>query len=185
MKKYILKTTLSDIEQLLYSPWHEIRLAGILFLVQKFQKGNQSEQESIFQFYMKYTRYINNWDLVDVSAPHIIGAYLFDKKRDILEDLARSPNLWERRIAIIATLFFIRKGEYKTTFLIIENLLHDTEDLIYKANGWMLREVGKLCGEEILEIFLRTHYQKLPRTTLRYAIEKMDEKRRKYWIQGP
>jgi 3-methyladenine DNA glycosylase AlkD len=123
VKKYIQNITLFDIQELLCSPWHEIRLAGVLFLVQKFQKGNQIEQEDIFHFYLKHTKYINNWDLVDVSAPYIIGAYLFDKKRDILKSFAQSDDLWERRISIIATFFFIRKGDYITTFSIIEILL--------------------------------------------------------------
>lgn len=185
VKEYVYQVTLFDIEQLLLSPWHEIRLAGVLFLVQKFQKGDQIEQEDIFHFYLKHTKYINNWDLVDTSALHIIGAYLFDKKRDILKSLAQSDSLWERRIAIIATFFFIRKGEYMTTFSIIEILLWDTNDLIHKANGWMLREIGKHCGENILEGFLYIYYQKIPRTTLRYAIERLDTKRRKNWLQGP
>lgn len=125
VKKYKSQISLTDIETLLSSSFHEVRLAGVLFLVQKFEKAPSTEQEEIFYFYLNHAQYINNWDLVDQSAPNIIGAYLFDKNRDILQKLSRSGNLWERRISVIATFFFIRKGDCSTTFSIIENLLPD------------------------------------------------------------
>lgn len=182
VKKHGNQVSLSDIEAFLSSPFHEIRLAGVLFLVQRFEKAQSDEQEEVFRFYLDHTGRINNWDLVDQSAPNIVGAYLFEKNRDILSGLSRSENLWERRISVVATLHFIRKGEYDTAFSVIENLLSDRHDLIHKANGWMLREIGKRCGVDILEGFLRKNYPKIPRTTLRYAIERLTVERRKYWM---
>lgn len=183
VKKFAISITLPDIEQLLCSPFHEIRVSGVLFLVHVFERAEKEEQEWIFRFYLNHTKQINNWDLVDISAPRIMGAYLWDKNRDALQELSRSGNLWERRISIIATLYFIKKGDCDTTFSIAETLLSDKHDLIHKANGWMLREIGKWCGEKVLESFLMKYYHFIPRTTLRYAIEKLEPKRKKYWME--
>ena len=155
----------------------------MLFLVEKFKKASSGEQESIFHFYLRHTKQINNWDLVDLSAPNIVGAFLFDKERSILQELAQSENLWERPISIIATFYFLRRGDHSTTLSIAETLLDDTHDLIHKANGWMLREVGKQCGEDILEAFLEKYYFRIPRTTLRYALERLEINKKKYWMK--
>ncbi|EKE11409.1 MAG: hypothetical protein ACD_15C00084G0010 [uncultured bacterium] len=173
---------LDDIQIILESQYHEFRLTALLILVEKFQKGTTEERKEIFRFYMKNLRYINNWDLVDVITPKIVGAYLLDKplQRKILYTLAKSQDLWERRIAIIATQAFIRSGDFVDTLKISKILLGDKHDLIHKATGWMLREVGKkdLKAEEE---FLDEHHRKMPRTMLRYSIEKFkDDKKRKY-----
>ncbi|MDO8581958.1 MAG: DNA alkylation repair protein [bacterium] len=174
---------LVEIKRLLEIGWHEERLCALLLLVERFKKGNPEERKKIVDFYLAHTKYINNWDLVDVTAHHIVGAYLWEKPRTILKKLARSKNLWERRIAIVATFSFIRAGQYGDTLNIAKLLLRDEHDLIHKAVGWMLREVGKRCGRMILEKFLKPRYQKMPRTMLRYAIERFPESvRRRYLV---
>ncbi|MBI2641264.1 DNA alkylation repair protein, partial [Candidatus Roizmanbacteria bacterium] len=155
---------------------HEERLIGLLILVEQFKKGNEKEKKAIFDFYLRHTAHINNWDLVDLSAHQIVGAYLLDKEYSLLLRLARSKNIWERRIAIIATFFFIRSDLFEATFDIAQILLNDTNDLIHKAVGWMLREVGKR-NQEKEEVFLKKHYKKMPRTMLRYATERFDDKK--------
>ncbi len=176
---------LSEIEILLHSPLHECRLAALLILVKQYEKGNESQKKGIYDFYLNNTKYINNWDLVDSSAAHIIGTHLANKPRKVLEKLAKSSLLWDRRIAMISTFYFIRKGDYKDAFSIATLLLSDKEDLMHKAIGWMLREIGKNCGEEILKKFLAKHYSQLPRTCLRYAIERFPANERKVWLKGP
>lgn len=171
---------LQEVAELLKSTFHEERLVALLILVRKYQKGDEKQKSDIFSFYLNSTHWINNWDLVDQSADKIIGAGLRDD-RGILYSLARSENLWERRIAMIATFHFIRKNDFKDTFKIAELLLSDRHDLIHKAVGWMLREVGKR-DPEAQEAFLREHYRKMPRTMLRYAIEKFSEDRRKFYM---
>lgn len=170
--------SLSDITELLHSEYHEERLIALLLLVHNFSKDPQK----IYDLYLKSTKYINNWDLVDLTAPRIVGEYLLDKPVDILFKLAKSKSLWERRIAILATFAFIYKGEPKPTLKIAEMLLHDKEDLIHKAVGWMLREVGKRCGQKPLTDFLNQHYKSMPRTMLRYSIERFPEKTRKEYL---
>ena len=170
--------SLSDITELLHSEYHEERLIALLLLVHNFSKDPQK----IYDLYLKATKYINNWDLVDLTAPRIVGEYLLDKPVDILFKLAKSKSLWERRIAILATFAFIYKGEPKPTLKIAEMLLHDKEDLIHKAVGWMLREVGKRCGQKPLTDFLNQHYKSMPRTMLRYSIERFPEKTRKEYL---
>lgn len=166
---------------------HEERLCMVLMLVEKFQAADPTtaagrrERKKIFDFYLAHTAYVNNWDLVDSSAPYVVGAYLWGRPKKILEKLARSRNLWERRIAIIATFYDIYRHDCRTTFKIADLLLHDRHDLIHKAVGWMLREVGKRCGEAKLERFLRPRVTAMPRTMLRYAIERFsDTQRRRY-----
>ena len=179
VKKF--KTTpVSTAKKLLKSEYHEIRLFALLLLVYKFSQADIDEQTKIYTLYLANTKHINNWDLVDSSAHHILGAYLYDKDRTVLDDLAKSNSLWERRIAIIATYYFIRNGQYDDTLRISAQLLNDQEDLIHKAVGWMLREVGNRDRAEEVR-FLKQHYKAMPRTMLRYAIEKFSQtERRKY-----
>jgi 3-methyladenine DNA glycosylase AlkD len=175
--------TLSEVTQLLHSPIHEERLLALLILVRAFAKGDEHIKEKIYQLYLKNTRYINNWDLVDLSAVYIVGAFLMAKSKKTLYPLAKSNNMWERRIAILATFYFIKEGEFTDAMKIAHMLLSDKEDLIHKAVGWMLREVGKrhLATEER---FLKEHYKKMPRTMLRYAIEKFPEAKRQRYLKG-
>ena len=158
-------------------------LISLFILIDKFGKSTEKEQQVIFKFYIKNRRGVNNWDLVDLSAPKIIGKYLFEKEKSLLFKFAVSKNLWERRIAILSTYEFIRNENYNTTLKIAEILLVDDHDLIHKAVGWMLREIGKrdLRREEN---FLKINYKKMPRTMLRYAIEKFSETKRKKYLQG-
>ncbi|MEM1252495.1 MAG: DNA alkylation repair protein [Cyanobacteria bacterium P01_H01_bin.21] len=174
---------LSEIQKLLTSPFHEERLFALLLLVRKFSKGGEEEKTTIYQLYLDNTEYINNWDLVDSSAYQIVGAYLETRDRQILYQLAQSQNLWERRIAIMATFQFIRNQQFDDTLQLSELLLNDTEDLIRKAVGWMLREVGK--QDVVVEkAFLKIHYKKMPRTMLRYAIEKFTKQERQQYLAG-
>lgn len=177
------ETSLSETRKLLKSEYHEIRLFSLLLLVHQFAKGDAGLREKIYTLYLKNTKYINNWDLVDSSAPYIVGGWLFDKKRSILYELAISSRLWERRIAIMATAYFIKNGQFNDTLKLSRMLMDDPEDLIHKAVGWMLREVGKR-DLEIEEGFLKKHYKKMPRTMLRYSIEKFSNKRRQAYLNG-
>lgn len=172
-----------EIMRLLQSPIHEERALALLILVRSYAKGDEPVRARIYETYLRNTRYINNWDLVDVSAPHIVGAYLMDKSRDPLYELAESESLWERRISVIATAHFIKRDQFRDTLEVSKILLADKHDLIHKAVGWMLREVGKrdLACEEG---FLRRHYKRMPRTMLRYAIEKFPEKKRRMYLKG-
>jgi 3-methyladenine DNA glycosylase AlkD len=168
---------------LLKSPAHEERLLALLILVRKYEKGTESDRKVVYGLYMDNTRYINNWDLVDLSAPNIVGAHLSHRSRKPLDKLARSRLLWNRRIAILATFSFIKAGESDPTFRIAEMLIEDQEDLIHKAVGWMLREVGKrdMTAEEA---FLDLHCRRMPSTMLRYAIERFPEKKRQRYLKG-
>jgi len=165
---------------LLQSKWHEVRLLALMILVHKYERGDEPEREAIYRAYLANTNRINNWDLVDCSAHKIVGAHLRDRDRSPLHALAKSESLWERRIAIIATLDYIRQDDFRDTLRIAEILLTDHHDLIHKASGWMLREVGKR-DQAVLERFLRKHSRDMPRTMLRYAIERFPaEVRAKY-----
>ncbi|MDD5040654.1 MAG: DNA alkylation repair protein [Patescibacteria group bacterium] len=173
----------ADIAKLISSKYHEARLVALLILVHNFKKGDGAVQEKIFSFYLAHTRYINNWDLVDLSAHEIVGGFLLYKPRGILLKLARSSNLWERRIAMMATFEFIKHGQAKDTLTIAKLLLHDKHDLIHKVVGWMLREVGKRVSLDAERQFLGTYALRMPRTMLRYAIERFPEpERRKYLL---
>jgi len=172
-----------EVEILLRSPIHEERLLAILLFVHIFSKGDETTKKGIYNLYLKSTEFINNWDLVDVSAEHIVGAYLMDKNKRPLYRLAKSKNLWERRIAIIATFYFVRRHEFSETLKISNMLLADRHDLIHKATGWMLREIGKR-DLKTEETFLKAHYKKMPRTMLRYAIEKFPENKRQHYLKG-
>lgn len=196
------EAALAEIKDGLYSKFHEERLCALLILVARFTKTssgtpfplsgvpNRSKsapklvsKKEIFDFYLKNIKQVNNWDLVDLTAPKIVGEYLVDKSRAILYKLAKSKNLWERRVAIISTFAFIRRQDFADTLKISEILLQDKHDLIHKAVGWALREVGKksLITEEK---FLKKYYQKMPRTMLRYAIEKFPEGKRLWYLRG-
>ena len=177
--------SLEDLEKLLNSKIHEHRMTALFILINQYKKADEREKKIIFDFYLKNTKNINNWDLVDISAPKIVGDYLIEKPRVVLYKLAKSQpkagNLWERRIAIIATLAFIKNNDFSDTLKISKILLSDKYDLIHKAVGWMLREVGKR-DQEIEEKFLKKYYSKMPRVMLRYAIERFDEKKRKFYL---
>jgi len=176
---------LSQTAKLLQSRVHEHRLTALLILVSQFQKGEEKIKKQIFDLYLKNYKYINNWDLVDLSAPKIVGAYLLEKpeKRKVLYQLACSNNLWKKRIAMLSTYTFIKNNQFTDTLKIAEILLDDKHDLIHKAVGWMLREIGKIDQKEE-ELFLKKHYKTMPRTMLRYAIERFAEKKRKSYLEG-
>lgn len=178
-----LDLSLSDIEEMLNSKIHEHRSCVLTILVRKFQKANELEKKKIFELYLKNAKKINNWDLVDCSAPNIVGEYLLNRKneRKILYKLANSDNLWEKRISMLATYTFIRAHQFEDTINLSEILMNDKHDLMHKAVGWMLREMGKR-DVKILEKFLDKHAHYMPRTMLRYSIEKFDETKRKYYL---
>ena len=180
-KKYAAEITLADVKTLLHSQIHEERLVALLMLVQKYQ----GEPEKTTKFYLENLDRVNNWDLVDLTAPSILGAFLLDRREDrsILYRLARSKVLWERRVSIVSTYAFIRKNDFADTLKISEMLLSDSHDLMHKAVGWMLREVGKR-DPAAEEGFLKQHYKKMPRTALRYAIERFSEDKRRAYMQG-
>jgi 3-methyladenine DNA glycosylase AlkD len=170
---------------LLRSPFHEERLAALFMLVERFERGTQAEQQRIYERYLEHVpKRVNNWDLVDSSAPCIAGAYLSQRPRGVLYELARSPNIWCRRVAIMATFWFLRHGQFDDTLALAELLLDDREDLIHKAVGWMLREVGNR-DRAAAEAFVRRHASRMPRTMLRYAIEKYPERARRAHLAVP
>lgn len=171
---------LTDIAKLLDSPIHEYRFAALEILVVQYE---HEKSTAIFNFYLKHTKFVNNWDLVDTSAPYIVGQHLLTRPRKILYRLAKSKNVWERRIAMVSTMMFIRAGEIEDTFAIAKLLLADDHDLIHKAVGWMLREAGKQSAPALLR-FLNRNYSALPRTALRYAIERFPAAQRKRILAG-
>ena len=171
------------ITKLLKSEYHEVRLLSLLILVGKFSKGSEDEKEIIYNLYLKHTNYINNWDLVDISAHYIVGVWLTDRNRSKLYELANSKSLWERRISIMSTFYFIKNGDYRDTLKLSETLINDSEDLIHKAVGWMLREIGNR-DQEVEEKFLIKYYKQMPRTMLRYSIEKFSKERRQEFLKG-
>ena len=175
------KAGLTEVADLLGSTWHEDRLLALLILIDLYRKADDSGRESIYSLYCSQTARINNWDLVDISAPHIVGRHLSGSDRRSLCRFAASASLWERRIAIISTFYFIRNGEFDDTLSISELLLDDPEDLIHKAVGWMLREVGKR-DRKVLEQFLERHGRRMPRIMLRYAIEKFPAEIRQEYL---
>ena len=181
--KTFLNTPPDVIAKLLHSKFHEERLFALFLLIDFYQHGDNSAKQCAYDLYLSHTHQINNWDLVDTSAHHIVGDYLSTRSRQPLYQLVISDSLWERRIAIISTFCFIRRNDFSDTLLISKNLLADDHDLIHKAVGWMLREVGKrdLIAEET---FLQEHYRSMPRTMLRYAIERFPEARRKQYLCG-
>ncbi|MBL7058842.1 DNA alkylation repair protein [Candidatus Pacearchaeota archaeon] len=181
--KNYLGIGLPKIQQLLKSKIHEHRLVALIILVEKYKKAGDEEKGNIFNLYLKNTKFINNWDLIDLTAPNIVGEFLLDKKRIILYNLAESKSLWEKRISVLATFTFIRNNEFKDCLRICEILLKDDHDLIHKACGWMLREIGKR-DLAVEEKFLKKHYKNMPRTMLRYAIERFEENKRQKYLKG-
>lgn len=172
--------SVDTIEDLLHSPLHEVRFCALQLLIARYKKFKEKREELV-KFYLKNTRYINNWDLVDLSAPDIIGTYLLTASSDILYKLVKSQLLWERRIAIVSTLTLIRNNQFNDTLRLAEQLLDDKEPLMHKATGWMLREVGKR-NETLLTDFLDVHASKMPRTALRYSLEKLQPEIRQYYM---
>ncbi len=183
-KKYT-ELSFKDLQTLLDSKIHEKRLIALIILTNKYKKAKKDKlkKREIFEFYLKNTHNINNWDLVDLTAPNIVGEFCILDGTEILKFLAKSKSLWERRIAIVSTYAFIRKRIFGETLAIADTLLKDEHDLIHKAVGWMLREVGKK-NQEVLEIFLKERYKEMPRTMLRYSIEKFPEEKRKKYLKG-
>jgi 3-methyladenine DNA glycosylase AlkD len=174
---------LGDVLNMLQSAYHEERLTALLILVEQYRRGDSSAKMEIYDLYLASTSHINNWDLVDLTAQHIVGDYLAGKDTSVLARLARSKSLWERRIAMLSTFHFIRSGESREALRIAELLLNDSHDLIHKAVGWMLREVGKRCSEQIERRFLDKHAAHMPRTMLRYAIEHFEENVRRQYLK--
>lgn len=174
---------INEVETLLRSDIHEERMLALLILVVAFRKASDAARKEMHSFYLANTSQVNNWDLVDASAPTLVGAYLLDKNRKPIHRLAKSDDLWQRRIAIVATQHFIRNDDFADTLKIAEMLLEDEEDLIHKATGWMLREVGER-DRPALEAFLKQHCRKMPRTMLRYALEKFGKEERQAYLKG-
>lgn len=171
---------IKDILVLIQHKVHEVRLCAVIMLVNRFS----TQAEEVFKVYIKNKKYINNWDLIDLSADKVVGAYLKDRPKTLLYELANSKKLWDRRIAIVSTFHYIKMGSSKETFKIADILMRDKEDLIQKAVGWMLREVGKRCNENELKMYLKDRYINMPRTMLRYAIERFPENIRKQYLLG-
>ena len=174
---------LSTVKSLLKSKIHEERTLALMILVRQFAKADDTLRRRIYDFYLAQIRFINNWDLVDGSAPYIVGPFLFERNRKQLYTFARSTSVWERRIAILSTLYFIRRDDFTDALQISKLLLRDEHDLIHKAVGWMLREIGKR-NRAVLETFLKKHYRQMPRTMLRYAIERFPEPLRLKYLLG-
>ena len=181
-KKY-RKISIGEVSELIKSQFHEERLFSLLVLVNLFKRANDKDKKKIYTVYLSNTKFINNWDLVDASAGHIVGAYLLTRDKKPIYVLARSKNVWERRISIMSTSYFINYNRFVDTLNIAEMLLGDEEDLIHKAVGWMLREIGKR-DFKLEERFLGKYYKSMPRTMLRYAIEKFPEEKRKSYLKG-
>ncbi len=183
-KKYFSIINFKDLEALLKSGIHEYRLVALFILIKKYEIAkNEKERTEIFKLYIKNRKFINNWDLVDLSAPNIVGNYLLNKDRKILYKFAKSDHLWTKRIAMLSCYAFIRNGETRDVLKIAEILLNDKHDLIHKVVGWMLRELGKRVSQEVEEEFLKKYYKKMPRTMLRYAIERFSEKKKKFYMK--
>ena len=181
-KKFSQEISLQELTELIRNPTHEVRLCALIILVNKYKKEDKNK---IYKYYLNHLNAINNWDLVDTSAPHIVGDYLYNnpEKSKILLEFSQSENLWIRRISIVSTFAFIKKNEFKKTLEIAKLLLNDDRDLIHKAVGWMLREVYKR-DVDLIKRFLRQNYAQIPRTTLRYAIERMDKEERLLYLKG-
>lgn len=176
------QTSLPELQKLMESKYHEARLCALLIVTEQFKKASAPERKALYDFYLKNARRINNWDLVDVTCPHVVGAYLLDKDRSRLYELVGSDNLWEQRIAMVSTVTFIRNREYTDTLALAERLMNHPHDLMHKAVGWMLREVGKKDRDTLTD-FLELHATRLPRTALRYAIEHYPEEQRQYFLK--
>lgn len=182
LSKQYAKLPIADVIKLLHSPIHEERLIALDIMVLQFEKGDEELKHRIYTKYLDNTKYINNWDLIDLTSDKIIGAYLENKKKDVLVSLAKSKSIWQRRIAMLATFHYIKKGESKDALKIADILVYDSHDLIRKAVGWMLREIGKRCSIEEEEVFLKKYAATMPRTMLRYAIERFPETKKRLYM---
>ncbi len=182
LAKKFYHLSIKETKELLHSKIHEHRLTALFILINHYKKGTEEDKKLVFETYLNNTKYINNWDLIDLSSPKIVGDYLLDKDRKILYTLAKSKNIWKKRIAILATAAFIVNNDFDDTLKISEILLHDNHDLIHKAVGWMLREIGKR-DQKVEEKFLSKYHKEMPRTMLRYAIEKFSEEKRKHYMK--
>jgi 3-methyladenine DNA glycosylase AlkD len=178
-----LTLSIPQLKKVIKSPIHEERLLALIIITKKFGKADDEGKKDIVEFYLQNRKYINNWDLVDLSAPYILGPWYYDKDRSILYDLVNIGDMWEKRIAVLASFYFIKQNDYNTSLDLITLLLNDGRDLINKACGWMLREIGKR-DLKTEEIFLKKHYKTMPRTMLRYAIEKFPEEKRQAYLKA-
>lgn len=185
VRKYFKLLSFEDIKKFLYSPYHEYRLFALLVLVAKYQDKNSSNglQREIYNFYIENIGQVNNWDLVDVTTSHIIGNYLYNKDKSVLYEFANSNDLWKKRVAIVSTFYFIKQGSYEDTLNIADILLKDTHDLIHKAVGWAIRNVGNK-NEQVMLKYLQPRYKTMSRMSLRYAIEKLDKELRQKYLTG-
>lgn len=185
VKEYALQFSLEELQPLIRSKWHEERMCGLLMLVQHYQKSKKDEekQAACIALYLKQLDWVNNWDLVDCTAYHLLGDWLLTRDRSLLYELAESQHLWRERVAMVATLAFIRQGQFTEAYQLAEFFLSHPHSLMHKAVGWMLRESGKR-DEQALTEFLDSHYQNMPRTSLRYAIERFSEPVRQAYLQG-
>ena len=184
-KEFYNKISLTELSELLSSKVHEHRLTALLILVMKFEKSKEkSQQKEIIDFYLSHLDFINNWDLVDTSCCKILGRYCFENQETkLLSDLSYSGNMWHKRMAIVGTMYHVKKGSFELTKKFAIRNLHHPHDLMHKANGWLLREMGNKNETELLD-FLNQHYKEMPRTSLRYAIEKLDENVRQDYLKG-
>ncbi|MFW3170895.1 DNA alkylation repair protein [Geodermatophilus sp. CPCC 206100] len=182
-RRHALTTPLGDVEELLTSPLHEDRLTALFVLVQRFERADDAERQRIVQLYLRRRECVSNWDLVDASAPYLLGPWLLDRDHAVLDELAASPSVWDRRIAVMATFAFVRAGRFGPTLHLADRLLTDPADLVQKAVGWMLREVGNR-DRAVAEEFLGPRYGRMPRTALRYAIERFPTERRRAYLAG-
>jgi 3-methyladenine DNA glycosylase AlkD len=180
--KEFYEMSLSELSKLISSKWHDDRLLALIILVRQYQKGSEAQQRAVYDFYLKHIAHVNNWDLVDSSAEFIVGEHLKDRPRDLLFKLAKSEDIWQRRVAMVGSFQFIKNGDPSTSLLLAEELLHDRHDLIQKAVGWMLREIGKRVDRKILLDFLNQHAHEMPRTMLRYSIEHLPPEQRVHYM---
>lgn len=184
-KAYYQKISIEELSKLLASPFHECRLTALLMLVLKFEKAKDANsKEEMIEFYLKHLQYINNWDLVDTSCYKILGRYAFENQKDnLLRDLSASELMWHKRIAVVGTMYYVKKGSFGLTKELVTKNLKHPHDLIHKANGWLLREIGNKNEQELIN-YLNQYYLEMPRTALRYAIEKLDEETRQDYLKG-
>ncbi len=180
-KRYFKEAALDDIDNLLRSPIHEHRLTALIILTFKYPKANDEDKKRIYGFYLDHLEFVNNWDMVDLSAERIIGEYLLDKDRSILYKLAKSGELWTQRVSILSTFQFIKHNDFSDALKICEYFIKSDRDLIHKASGWMLKEIGKR-DEKVLVEFLDKHYKQMPRTMLRYCIEKLSDSQKRHYL---
>lgn len=184
-KEYYSKINLNELSELLSSPYHEHRLTALLMLISKFEKTkDQAIKDEVVEFYLNHLPYINNWDLVDTSCYKILGRYAFEnQKENLLKELSKSNEMWHKRIAVVGTMYYVKKGSFELTKEFVTQNLHHPHDLMHKANGWLLREMGNK-NEAVLIDYLNKYYKEMPRTCLRYAIEKLDEEVRQDYLKG-